>query len=186
MPQTWFTSDTHFGHTNVIAYSDRPFLDIREHDEALIAAWNARVASSDEIWHLGDFALGLDATALARVFRRLHGRKHLIVGNHDARAVLRLPWSSPPRQMREIVVEDRRVVLCHYAMRSWRRIHRGAVHLYGHTHATITGTRHSEDAGVDAWDYAPTRLPDLLDRMACNSKLEDELEGAAVGFKTGS
>ncbi|TXN22865.1 metallophosphoesterase family protein [Methylobacterium sp. WL9] len=180
MPQTWFTSDTHFGHANVIEYSNRPFVDIQAHDEALIAAWNARVANSDEIWHLGDFALGLDATALARVFRRLHGRKHLIVGNHDAKAVLRLPWSSPPRQMHEIIVEGRRVVLCHYAMRSWRRIHKGAVHLYGHTHGTIPGTRHSEDAGVDAWDYAPVILSDLLTRMAVNTRIEDELVSASA------
>ncbi len=179
MPTTWFTADTHFGHANVLAYSNRPFADIRAHDAALVAAWNARVEPSDEVWHLGDLALGLDANALGRLFRRLHGRKHLIVGNHDGRATLRLPWSSPPRQMHEIVVEGQRVVLCHYALRSWRRIHKGAVHLYGHTHASIPGTRHSEDCGVDAWGYAPVALPDLLARMAANTRIEDELVRAS-------
>ncbi|MRI57174.1 metallophosphoesterase [Methylobacterium sp. DB1607] len=175
----WFTADTHFGHANVLALSRRPFADIRDHDEALVASWNARVGRGDEVWHLGDFALGLDETALSRLFGRLNGRKHLIVGNHDARRTLRLPWSSQPEQMREIVVDHRRIVLCHYALRSWRRIHGGAVHLYGHTHGRIPGTRNSEDAGVDAWGYAPVALPDLLMRMAGNTVLEDELRLAA-------
>lgn len=77
--------------------------------------------------------------------------------------------------MREIVVDHRRIVLCHYALQSWRRIHGGAVHLYGHTHVRIPGTRHSEDAGVDAWGYAPVAFHDLLMRMADNPTLEDEL-----------
>lgn len=171
----WFTADTHFGHTNILELSHRPFADIREHDEALIAGWNARVGRRDEVWHLGDFALGLDEMALSRLFGRLNGRKHLIVGNHDARRTLRLPWSSQPKPMREIVVDHRRIVLCHYALRSWRGIHGGTVHLYGHTHGSIPGTRHSEDAGVDAWRYAPVALPDLLVRMAANTVMEDEL-----------
>lgn len=175
MPRTWFTADTHFGHANVLHFCRRPFPDIAEHDDALIRAWNTRVAPADDVWHLGDFALGLDAAALARVFARLHGRKNLIVGNHDRKATLRLPWSAPPRQMHEISVAGQRVVLCHYALRSWHRIHAGAVHLYGHTHATIPGTRHAEDVGVDAWAYAPVSLDEALARMAGNTSLEDEL-----------
>jgi len=175
----WFTADTHFGHENILALSRRPFVDIREHDEALVAAWNARVGRQDEIWHLGDFALGLDESALSRLFGRLNGRKYLITGNHDPRRTLNLPWASQPRQMHEVVVDHQRVVLCHYALRSWRRIHGGAVHLYGHTHGSIAGTRHSEDTGVDSWGYAPVALPDLLARMAGNTVLEDELRLAA-------
>jgi calcineurin-like phosphoesterase family protein len=181
MPQTWFTADTHFGHVNVLSFCGRPFPGIAEHDAALIRGWNARVAPGDDVWHLGDFALGLDPVALARVFARLHGRKHLIVGNHDHKATLRLPWSSLPRQLHAISVAGRRVVLCHYALRSWHRIHAGAVHLYGHTHGTIPGTRHAEDVGVDAWGYAPVSLAEALARMAGNALLEDELRLAAAG-----
>lgn len=179
MPQTWFTADTHFGHANVLHFCGRPFSKISEHDVALVRAWNARVAPADDIWHLGDFALGLDAAALARTFARLNGRKHLIIGNHDRGATLRLPWSSPPRQMHEIGVAGQRIVLCHYALRSWHRIHAGAVHLYGHTHGTIPGTRNAEDVGVDAWDYAPVTLAEALARMAGNTRTEDELLIAA-------
>lgn len=66
-----------------------------------------------------------------------------------------------------------------WADRSWLRIHAEAVHLYGHTHGTIPGTRHAEDVGLDAWGYAPVSLAEALTRIAGNALLEDELRLAA-------
>ncbi len=34
------TADTHFNHAGVLAMCGRPFADVAEHNEALIAAWN--------------------------------------------------------------------------------------------------------------------------------------------------
>ena len=42
----WFTSDTHFGHANVLHFTDRPFGDIAHMNRALINAINERVAPS--------------------------------------------------------------------------------------------------------------------------------------------
>ena len=63
MPNTFFTSDSHFGHASVLAPRmdrPRPFATIEEHDEALVAAWNAVVRPDDIVWHLGDFAYRCD------------------------------------------------------------------------------------------------------------------------------
>ena len=54
----WFTSDLHFGHSNIIRYSGCPFADTGEMNEALIDRWNAVVGNGDEVWVLGDVALG--------------------------------------------------------------------------------------------------------------------------------
>lgn len=50
----WFTSDTHFGHANVLNFTDRPFGDIAHMNRALINAINERVAPTDDLYILGD------------------------------------------------------------------------------------------------------------------------------------
>ena len=51
------TADHHFGHANIIEYTNRPFASVEEMDAALIAAWNERVTDYDLVYHLGDFTL---------------------------------------------------------------------------------------------------------------------------------
>lgn len=79
----YFTSDTHFSHANIIRYSNRPFKDVSHMNEAIIANWNSVVGPEDEVYHLGDVALGPKEDWEA-VFKRLNGYKILVVGNHDA------------------------------------------------------------------------------------------------------
>lgn len=78
----FFTSDTHFGHANIINLSNRPFADVQEMNEALVANWNSVVGPDDFVYHLGDVALGPIRDSLEYI-RRLNGYKMLIIGNHD-------------------------------------------------------------------------------------------------------
>jgi calcineurin-like phosphoesterase family protein len=80
MAKTFFTSDLHIGHVGVA--KSRGFSTTDEHDERIIANWNAVVGVSDEVWVLGDVALGAIAESLPKV-GRLNGRKFLVCGNHD-------------------------------------------------------------------------------------------------------
>jgi hypothetical protein len=43
-----------------------------------------RAAAIDEVWHLGDFAIRRRPAVVAKIFARLHGRKHLVTGNNAA------------------------------------------------------------------------------------------------------
>ena len=54
----WFTSDLHLGHTNIIKYTNRPFWTADQMNETLVDRWNAVVGTEDEVWVLGDVALG--------------------------------------------------------------------------------------------------------------------------------
>jgi calcineurin-like phosphoesterase family protein len=78
----FFTSDTHFGHANIIRYSNRPFVDVPAMNEALIENWNAVVRPEDTVYHLGDVALG-PWTEWDSILTRLNGYKILLIGNHD-------------------------------------------------------------------------------------------------------
>jgi calcineurin-like phosphoesterase family protein len=78
----FLTSDTHFGHANVIKYCARPFRDVEEMNRTMIERWNARVGPDDIVRHLGDFAMGRPER-FAEYMRALNGYKILVLGNHD-------------------------------------------------------------------------------------------------------
>lgn len=177
MPETWFVADTHFLHAGIIPACRRPFSSVQEMDELLTEAWNATVRPGDTVYHLGDFALSRDAGAIERAFRRLNGRKCLIVGNHDRRA-RKLAWAEQHEGIYETTVEGRHVVMCHYPMRSWPRAFRGSLHLYGHVHGTLPGTTQSCDVGVDVWGYRPVSLSDVVDAMALSDTQPEEVARA--------
>ncbi|WP_237477917.1 metallophosphoesterase family protein [Lichenibacterium dinghuense] len=159
---TFFTSDTHFGDMRVLRFDHRPFADLAEHDEALVARWNERVGPGDTVWHLGDFALGPGPERCAALLDALHGEKHLVAGNNDDAATLSLPGWASVRHYAELVVEDRMLVLCHYAFRTWNGIGRGAVNLHGHSHNKLTPMPKQYDVGVDAQGFRPVTLPEVL------------------------
>jgi|SRR5882672_8252093 len=83
MIETWFTSDTHFGHKNILEYEKehRQFETVEEMNEQLISNWNSTVKKNDIIYHLGDFAFGAENISIAG---RLNGNKRLVMGNHDS------------------------------------------------------------------------------------------------------
>lgn len=78
----FLTSDTHFGHANIIKYCDRPFESVGHMNEEMVRNWNKRVGPSDTVYHLGDFAMG--PKDLWPGYRKyLNGRIIFTVGNHD-------------------------------------------------------------------------------------------------------
>lgn len=83
MSEIFFTADHHFGNKNIIQLADRPFRTLEHMEETLIQRHNSVVGHDDEVWFLGDFALTSEAE-MASYLARLHGRKYLIPGNHDA------------------------------------------------------------------------------------------------------
>lgn len=173
----WFTADTHFGHANIIRHCNRPFGSVQEMDDALIASINAHVAPADTLYHLGDFAFRGNDPAVYR--GRIHCRSVvLILGNHDPQtlagavkpefAALFSGVHSLLRINAVVAGQPRRIMLCHYAMRVWDKVHYGSWHLFGHSHGTLADDPNlrSWDVGVDANGYAPVSLAAVAEIMA--------------------
>lgn len=86
MVNTFFISDTHFGHSNILTFnrSDgsplRLFSSIEEHDEHIIKCWNDKVRPQDKVYHLGDVVINRRCLP---ILSRLNGHKRLVRGNHD-------------------------------------------------------------------------------------------------------
>lgn len=173
---TFFTSDLHLGHANIIKLCGRPFTDIAEMDRALIDRWNATVGPEDEVWVIGDFTYRNAKPALAYL-SQLQGIKHLVTGNHDSTdstdTTSAKGWASVQPIAEIDLKEDgaaRHIVMCHYALRTWPRIAKGGLNLYGHSHGRLNGFQTTRgggqlDVGVDCWDYAPVSLTQILRRI---------------------
>jgi len=165
----FFTSDTHFGHGGALGLFRRPFGSVEEMDRALIERWNAVVGPEDEVWHLGDFAVRRPASYMAPVLAALRGRKHLIAGNNDGPATRSLGGWVAVGDYAEIEADGRKLVLCHYPFRVWNGSGKGALNLHGHSHGRLKPQARQIDVGVDAWDFRPVRLDEILARSGRRS-----------------
>lgn len=86
----WFTSDTHFGHENVLKFTDRPWETIWQMNDAIVDSINGRVAVDDELYILGDFSFKMTAQDAYGLRKRIACRRiHLVPGNHDK------DWTQP-------------------------------------------------------------------------------------------
>ncbi|GAG05122.1 unnamed protein product, partial [marine sediment metagenome] len=82
----YFTSDTHFGHHNVIKFDNRPFQGVYQMDKGIIKRWNSVVREQDIVYHLGDVGFYKGDTAVDKmhdIVSQLNGTKIVLRGNHD-------------------------------------------------------------------------------------------------------
>ena len=163
MSDIWFTSDTHFGHTNIIEYSNRPFSSVEEMNDALIANWNDRIKNGDVVYHVGDFAFTIKTNAINKIMSQLNGQKFLIYGNHDKKDVIKSDGWVWQGHYKKIRVESQKIILFHYGCRVWDGCHRGSWQLYGHSHGSLQDDPNAKafDIGVDCHNYAPLHFDEV-------------------------
>lgn len=172
----YFTSDHHFGHANIIRYCNRPFGDVEEMNRGLVDNWNDTVAPSDEVWVLGDVAMGQREETL-KLVRGLHGRKLLLPGNHDKCWRGHKSWDLHMALYYECGFEHifkgdttlelagEEVLVSHFPYRNdgpndesfakFRPADRGGWLLHGHVHDSWRQWGRMINTSVEAWDYHP-------------------------------
>ena len=140
----FFTSDLHFGHANIIKHCNRPFKNVDEMDDYLIARWNERVTNDDTVHILGDFIFRSKRPP-EEYLSVLKGTKHLVVGNHDKAWMKKVnlsEWFESVEMMRYMTNGQHKLTLCHYPMMSWPFSNHGGYRVYGHIH---------NDSRMDYW-----------------------------------
>jgi calcineurin-like phosphoesterase family protein len=154
MARTWITGCTHFSHTNIIKYANRPFSSVEEMDNAIVTNWNAVVGDVDTVIHLGSIGWrNIDG-----IVSQLKGNKILIAGCHDknlspkvkSRFLKIMPlWNTH--------IGDITVTFCHFPMMEWDKSKFGALHLFSHGHGAMPEIYNllSWDMSVDVWDFKP-------------------------------
>lgn len=173
-------SDPHFGHANIIKYSDRPFVDVDEMDRELVARYNAKITPEMTVLWTGDGFFS-PIERIKEIMSQLNGRKLLVNGNHDRDPNVMLECGFD-MVMEQCVfnVAGNTLRACHFpyfdAHHSDKRfthkrppIVRGEMLVHGHTHQKqkfTTGKPNDKrfvqiHVGVDAWDYAPVMMSEI-------------------------
>ncbi len=194
---TWFTADLHLGHTNIIRYSARPFSDAEAMNRALIERWNEIVDDGDDVWMLGDFAMGKIDETLPLV-GELRGRKVLLAGNHDRcwaehgrrangweQRYLDAGFDEVRQGQLNIDISGVTTLACHFPYRGdshdhdryaeQRPVDRGAWLLHGHVHERWQQRGRMVNVGVDAWDYRPVSEATVRDLITAGPQDREPL-----------
>lgn len=179
---TFFTSDTHFGHANILRYTSRPFQNIGEMDHELIRRWNTVVGHDDIVFHLGDLCLGDRGTA-TKYLGMLNGYIYILQYpfHHDCSWLWKVDTVLSASQHRVMLLGqievidlhdygDRHVVvLSHYPQYRWDRGHYGSWHAYGHVHSSsykpMPELGFAWDVGVDNNNFYPVSLAQFAEKM---------------------
>ena len=178
----FFTSDTHFGHANIIHFCKRPFASVEEMDEKLIENWNKVVGPNDYIFHLGDFCFK-GSQYWDRMLDQLNGHKFLILGNHDFKNLrdgnmFKFDWVG---QQAYVTIGGRAIFLNHFPFLcyggSYRSAENSVWQLHGHVHLNLNDMSGKDisrltncfptqyDVGVDANNFTPISFDDVSVRI---------------------
>lgn len=143
---------THYAHKNLVSgisswenkkKNCRNFYTLEKHNETLVNNINSVVKENDVLYFLGNWSFG--GVDNIMIFRKklICKNIHLILGNHDKvifqkqRSFIGPGMFLSVSQIKNITIEDQKIVLCHFPMRTWENASKGAWMLHGHSHGTL-------------------------------------------------
>lgn len=176
----YFTADTHFGHANIIKFCNRPFSDVHEMNEYMIAAWNERVCDNDTVFIIGDMFFKSDINPEETLFR-LKGKKRLIIGNHDHGWLQKInpnKFFEAVDNYYEYCDNGKNFVLCHFPLLTYRHEEKWYM-IHGHIHNNtdfdfwplLKARPLVLNAGVEVNNYMPVTFDELV---ANNERFKSE------------
>ncbi len=173
----YISSDLHFDHKRIHEYVPKRLgSSVEEMNEMLIKNFNSVVKPEDKLYLLGDIVFARKkslAESMHRTVARLNGEKFLVMGNHDEEFVdmpdytKHFSWIKDRHLLR---LDNKQFIMDHYPHYTWRKAHRGAIMLHGHSHGGIDKANRETtrlDVGVDAEfsNYFPLSIDQILDVM---------------------
>ena len=184
--KVFFISDTHFFHSKVIEYSDRPFVDYKDMNEVLLTNWNETIGEDDVVFFLGDFICGYNMQHHQQVHSKhishnlwnmLNGNKFFVMGNHDETRKL----SSEIVRHKHMILtyKGKRIYLNHEPVMAdkFKNEFQCHYHLFGHLHCNPFIEKSHRDSpnfiysldsrcvSVECIDYKPKLLDVILEEI---------------------
>lgn len=174
MTKTWFISDTHFGHANILKYDERPFADLEEMQEEIIKRWNKKVKNGDTVWFLGDFAFTNKKDYIQPILKRLNGIKNIVMGNHDTKSPQFYRDCGFNEAYNHPIILRNFFILSHEPMFITQNM--PYFNIYGHVHnhpAYINKTENTCCVCCSRWNYEPIRIDEFDKYVASHIDTED-------------
>ena len=169
-------SDTHFNHSRILEYCQRPFDDVEQMNEVIINNWNKVINEDDIVYVLGDFCFG-NKTMLKEIVSSLKGRKILVLGNHDNLTKSAYYEAGFETVTKSPIIVDSDFILSHHPIQGdlgkFYNIH-------GHRHKLPNEVQFSPrhfDIGVDDHNFFPHNLDTVIKtlykggRKSCRTKV---------------
>jgi calcineurin-like phosphoesterase family protein len=185
----YFTSDTHYGHSNICRATTRwseadnltrDFKSLDEMNSVLVDRINDTVGQDDILIHLGDWSFGGFEDIKEFRDRIVCKNVHLVHGNHDhhirrekgdiqqiftsTQDYLHLDVRKPNGKL----IDKFSLICMHYPIASWNGMNDGVIHLHGHVHLPPNlrvNQGKAMDVGVDGNNLYPISLEEILSIM---------------------
>lgn len=169
----FFASDHHLMHEKILTFTDtkgnllRPFKNIDEHDDTIIANHNKLVSSTDIVYMLGDVTWKFNAKAKEKI-AALNGRKYLVAGNHD-----NLKWLYETGLFEDMFMwkylPEHSIILSHCPIHFFD-FKRAKVNVHGHLHSERMLDPRYFNVSLEQTNFSPIDLEDVLnDKFIVNA-----------------
>lgn len=191
--KVWFIGDPHFCHKSILYFhplrrehfgitleelQNDTESAVKKMNEMLIKEWNETIKRGDTVYILGDFSLGTKEET-EKILNKLHGKKFLIVGNHDKSLKGLERYFEDVAQIKEAKFTNNQfpfidpeetfsLEMCHFPLLTWNRRQNGSCHIHAHCHDSITKVNDEMmelrvDVGYDCskWNYHFVELEEL-------------------------
>lgn len=171
----FFTSDTHFGHENIMKFTTRKFDTIEDMNDYIIERWNEVVPEDGVVIHCGDVSWrGKEYTE--GIIKKLNGKIILIQGNHDNIKICTI-FDEYYDMVKIDALNDNneriQIHACHYPFEEWDGSNKGVIHIHGHQHnskETRIRTENKIDVGLDGNDLKVYPFTEIIELLNLNYK----------------
>ena len=165
----FFIADTHFDDDNIRRYENRPFADVSQMNQAIMANWNRVVGSSDMVYFLGDIGQ-------IEWIKQLNGIKYLVKGNHDTECNAFYRENGFAEVYDIPIIYDGFWLLSHEPLYVNRNM--PYANIFGHIHdnpAYKTVSSRSYCVSVERIHYTPIALSEIQSAILQEQRIEDAL-----------
>ncbi len=189
----FFTSDTHYNHTNICRgvtnwrtandevpiSQTRDFPTLDKMNSIIVNNINETVGQDDILIHLGDWSFGGFESIKEFRDRIVCKNIYLLYGNHDhhiennRQGIQGIFTNTSQYQMLTVYNHkgENKVefVLMHYPLASWHDMNRGRFHLFGHVHLPENKKRmggRSMDVGMDGNNLTPYEMNEVIKMLS--------------------